>query len=166
MSSWLMLALAIIAVLGAYAAYLHWQLYRRNKVSMSAVDSAVSDGRVGIVAPTETGVQRVAIKRSMYLLADALLDDKLTHTEGCLRICAIAASLEDQALIRREYGVLFRVAEATAHIPILDAWQALSKADKQRFDRERQAIEAKYNDAVIEAAQRIKIQWTVYRRCQ
>lgn len=158
MSAWLILAaLAIIAALGAYAGYLHWQLYRRR--TNRAVETTGSGARVGKVDPAESGVQRVAIKRSLYLLADALLDDKLTHTEGCLRICAIAASLEDQEVIRREYGVLFRVAEATAHIPILDAWQALSKEDKQRFDRERKAIEAKYNDAVIEAAQRIKARY-------
>jgi len=163
MNSWLMVAaLVIIAALAGYAAYLHWLLYRRNKPAGSAVKAgAVSNAKVGVVDPAVPGVQRVAIKRSLYLLADALLDDKLTHTEGCLRICAIAASLEDQELIRREYGVLFRVAEATAHIPILDAWQALSREDKQRFDQERKVIEAKYSDAVIEAAQRIKAHYSL-----
>ncbi len=148
-------AVAVVAVLAAYAGYLHWRLYRLRK----GVDAPRQPGdgpRVGVVDLGVPAAQRLALRRSIHLLADAILADKLTHTEGCLRICAIAASLEEQAQFRVEYGVLFRVAEATAHIPILDAWQALSAEDKRRFDRERRAVEARYTEAVIEAAGRIK----------
>ena len=148
-------AVAVVVALAAYAGYLHWRLYRLRQ-SVDVPRQAVDGPRVGVVEPGATAAQRLALRRSIHLLADAILAEKLTHTEGCLRICAIAANLEEQGQFRVEYGVLFRVAEATAHIPILDAWQALSAEDKGRFDRERRAVEAKYTEAVIEAARRIK----------
>ncbi|MGD9660911.1 MAG: hypothetical protein AB7U63_06520 [Porticoccaceae bacterium] len=39
---------------------------------------------------------------------------------------------------------------------MLNDWQALSKEDKKRYTKERQAIEQKYNEAVLEAVARIK----------
>lgn len=148
-------AVAVVAALAAYAGYLHWRLYRLRK-QVDVPRQFPEGARVGVVEPGAPAAQRLSLKRSIHLLADAILEDKLTQTEGCLRICAIAASLDEQADFRVEYGVLFRVAEATAHIPILDAWQALPAADKQRLDRERRAVEAKYSEAVIDAARRIK----------
>lgn len=151
MNVWLVVAaVAVIVVLAAYAGYLHWQLYLRRRNG-----GTIPASPVGVVEPG-AGQQLASRTRSLYLLADAILDDKLSHTEGCLRICAIASGLEEQERFRMEYGVLFRVAEATAHIPILDAWKALSGEDKQRFDKERMAVETKYNEAVVEAAKRIK----------
>lgn len=161
MKIWLIAgAAAVIAILAAYAAYLHWLLYRRKRLTPSATARQPdSERRMGMPGPEVRGAQRVPIRRSLYLLADAMLDDRLSHTEGCLRICAIAANLEESDRFRVEYGVLFRVAESTAHIPILDAWQALSRDEKQRYDQERKGIETKYTDAVIDAARRIKEQF-------
>jgi hypothetical protein len=161
MKIWLVAgAVVIIVALAAYAAYLHWLLYRRKRlVAVATAPQLDSERRMGVAGPAIPGVQRVTIRRSLYLLADAILDDKLSHTEGCLRICAIAANLEDSERFRIEYGVLFRVAASTAHIPILDAWQALPREEKQRYDKEREGIEAKYTDAVIDAARRIKEQF-------
>lgn len=148
-------AVVIIVALAGYAAYLHWLLYRQRRRARQEPHPAPSaDSPVGIVEPGARST--VPLTRSLYLLADAILDDKLTHTEGCLRICAIASGLDDQARFRTEYGVLFTVAEATAHIPILDAWKALPTADKRRYDKERMAVELKYGEAVLEAARRLK----------
>ncbi|MAT52137.1 MAG: hypothetical protein CMK32_13245 [Porticoccaceae bacterium] len=144
---WILAAIAVVALLGGYALWLHYQLWqqRRRKTTPSE--------------PSDPGVreeQHLARVKSLYLLADALLEEKMTATEGCLRLCAIAAHLHDSEQFRREYGVLFRVAEATAHFPILDDWKALSPEAQRRYTRERQEIEARYMEAVVEAARRIK----------
>lgn len=156
MNFWLIVtAVTAIVVLASYAAYLHWQLHLQRRKQQKAVDRTAA--AVGVV---DAGAEHLATRRrSLYLLADAILDDKLSHTEGCLRICAIASGLEDQQRFQMEYGVLFRVAEATAHIPILGAWKALPGEDKKRFDTERKAVEDKYSEAVVEAAARIKEQY-------
>lgn len=143
------LAVLIVLVLAAYAGWLHYRLWLRAKQGKAAVS-------VGSRPPKEPDLHRVELKKSIFLLADAMLDDKMTITEGCLRICAMASHLEDRDSFALEYGVLFRVADSTAHIPILDEWKALSKEEKRRYDRERQGIEQKYNAAVVEAVERIR----------
>ncbi|MCK9503715.1 MAG: DUF2489 domain-containing protein [Porticoccaceae bacterium] len=150
----IVLAVVIIAVLAAYAAWLHYRLWQQKNSKRQSRNEVVQS-----FEPQSQGVQRVELRKSIYLLADATLDDKMTHTEACIRICSMATHLDDHENFRREYGVLFRVAEATAHMPILDDWQALSKEDKKRYTKERQAIEQKYNEAVLEAVARIKKQF-------
>ncbi len=160
----------IIFALGIYAGYLHWQLWRQrrqqkpkdsNPGASSGASSGNSDTEVSAAAmewhpPVNSRSQLVSRKKSIYLLSEAILDEKMTHTEGCIRICAIANCLDDSGQFRRDFSVLFDVAEATAHIPILQDWQALEKAEKKAFNDERRGIEGKYADAVIEAAQRIR----------
>ncbi len=146
---------AIIVALAAYAGWLHYRLWQRDK-KPHGQSNPVATFAPGQDAPGHSDSQRAGFRKSIYLLADALVTDKMTHTEGCLRICAVAMYLEDSDSFRREYGVLFRVAEATAHLPILDDWQALSKEDKKRITREREEIESRYQQAVLEAAERIR----------
>lgn len=160
MNTWLVAAaVAIILGLAAYAGYLHWLLHRQRQATTRREAARAEGPRVGVVDPGAPDQQRRSRTRGLYLLADAILDDKLTHTEGCLRICAIAAGLDEHERFRLEYGVLFRVAEATAHIPILDAWQALPGDERKRYNRERMAVEDKYAEAVVEAARRLKEQY-------
>lgn len=139
---------AIVLALGGYAGWLHYQLWRRKQRQASAP-------QVSTFEPQQFDPRRVELRKTLFVLADALLQEKMTHTEGCLRICAMANHLENNAIFRQEYGVLFVVAEATAHFPILDDWAALSKEEKRRITKEREAIESKYRDAVIEAVERI-----------
>jgi len=57
---------------------------------------------------------------------------------------------------RKEYSALFQLAEATAHIPILEAWKKLSKIKKKKFEKERADIETVYKEFVINAAEQLK----------
>ncbi|MFA5630398.1 MAG: DUF2489 domain-containing protein [Porticoccaceae bacterium] len=141
-------AVLIVLVLASYAAWLLYRLWKLGRATR----------RVTAASPSQAkGVSQVGAGKGIYLIADAMLDNKMTHTEACLRIAALAGGLENVETFRREYGVLFRVAEATGHIPILDEWRALSHEEKARYDRERKDIEQKYADAVVDAAQRIKV---------
>lgn len=159
MTLWIALALLIIVVLGGYAGYLHWllrQQKRRRTQPGSTADSATP--AVHIFEPPAPQ-RTVVAEKAVYLLAEALLDDKLTHTEGCIRIAAMAAGLPDYQGFQREYAVFFQVAEATAHLPILDAWRALGPQEQKSLERERLDIEERYRPAVVAAAQQLKTQW-------
>ena len=149
-TSLIALAIAIVLGLASYAAWLYYRLWQLKKRQQSAA------AQVGNFDPQARTAKQLELRKTLYILADALLDEKMTHTEGCLRICAMANNLVEIDSFRQEYGVLFRVAEATAHFPILDEWQALSKEEKQRVTRERKEIEGKYREAVIEAVQRVR----------
>lgn len=164
MNPWIITALLIIAALAAYAGYLHWLLRRKRRdaarfESQAPNGEPASSGAVGTFDPQPHQQRTVMAEKAVYLLAEALLDDKLTHTEGCIRISSMAAGLPDYERFQVEYGVFFQVAEATAHIPILDAWRALSLKEQKAFDRERQAIEDQYSAAVVEAAHQLRERW-------
>lgn len=163
MNLWMIIALLLIAALAAYAGYLHWLLWQKKRreahpTGPASISGGTPSDSAALVEP-QPQQRLVVAEKAIYLLAEGLLDDKLTHTEGCIRIVSMSAGLPDYQQFQVEYGVFFKVAEATAHIPILDSWRALSIAEKTAFDRERQVIEERYETAVKEAAQRLRERW-------
>ncbi len=151
-------AVVVIGALAAYAGWLHYRLWRLRQRQQEAADSVV--GAFDPAGQSSSGSgSPVGADKSIYLLAEAMLDDKMTHTEACIRICATASQLENFDQFRQEFGVLYRVVEDTAHIPILDDWQALEREEQRRYDKERRAVEAKYGDAIEDAARRLREQF-------
>ncbi|GIX30554.1 MAG: hypothetical protein KatS3mg124_1026 [Porticoccaceae bacterium] len=123
-------------------------------------------GVVGAEAPAAAGRgELVEPRKALYLLAEALLAERMTLTEGCLRICAVAGQLPDAERFRAQYEAFYLVAAATAHLPILDAWRALPPAEQRRLTRERLAVEARHREAVEAAARRLRdaLRREVYR---
>ncbi len=96
------------------------------------------------------------LNNSIQVLAQGLIDDQLSLTEGAIRISVLMDNLKINDGHREEFSVFFQLAEATAHIPILGAWKKLSKKEKSRFEKEKMATEEKYREFVIDAAKRIK----------
>jgi hypothetical protein len=96
------------------------------------------------------------LNKSVQVLAQGLIDDQLTLTEGAIRISVLLDNLKIDDEVRNDYSAIFKLAEATAHIPILDAWGKLSKNEKKQFDKARLGIEDQYKDFVVDAARRLK----------
>lgn len=96
------------------------------------------------------------LNNSIQVLAQGIIDDQLTLTEGAIRISVLLDNLEINDKHREEYSAFFQLAEATSHIPILKAWKQLPKAEKRRFEKERESTEDKYKDFVVDAAKRIR----------
>lgn len=96
------------------------------------------------------------LNNSIQVLAQGIIDDQLTLTEGAIRISVLLDNLEINEKHREEYSAFFQLAEATSHIPILKAWKKLPKAEKRRFEKERESTEDKYKDFVVDAAKRIR----------
>ena len=142
---WLIAGGVIILILASYALYLCWQLWKQNQRQKNAPTHIPNPARLN---------ER---RKSIFALANAIEEEALTLTEGCLRITAVASQIGDMTTFNREVGVISRGAEETAHIPILDAWKQLSKAEQRTFDKQRQAIESKYREAVLEAVERLKV---------
>ena len=93
--------------------------------------------------------------RSIEILAQALLTDQVTLTEACIRINVLSNALTLNEPQNQIISIFTQLSEATAHIPILDAWKKLSTKEKMKFDDERLAIEANYKDFVLDAAKKI-----------
>lgn len=139
------LALVILIGLGGYALYLYLQL-RKLKNTQNAREKALA---------AEQEDRKVHYRKSIHVIASAIVADQVTLTEGAIRISMMAAQLELPEHEREHYQVFFQLTEATAHIPILDEWQKLSTRDKLRYDREREEIETKYREFAVSAASRV-----------
>jgi hypothetical protein len=96
------------------------------------------------------------LNTSVQVLAQGLVDDQLSLTEGAIRISVLLDNLKINEAARSDYSAIFQLAEATSHIPILDAWGRLSKKEKKQFEKVRSDIEDQYKDFVVDAARRLK----------
>ncbi|ARN72924.1 DUF2489 domain-containing protein [Oceanicoccus sagamiensis] len=135
-------AALIILPLATYAGYLLYQLSINQQREREQADQ---------LAEKEQAGQQQA-RQSIQIMLRALAAKQMSMTEAAIRIVAIGRRLPDdeQAL---HYQSFRHLAEATAHIPILDGWKALPIEDQQRFDREREQLEAKHANAIDLATQ-------------
>jgi len=99
--------------------------------------------------------KRDSRNKSIQILAKSLGEDQLSKTEAAIRIGTLLEFLGIDDVVRNEYSAFFQLAEATAHIPILEKWKVLPAVEKLRYDNEREALEEKYGDFVVDAAKRI-----------
>lgn len=135
----------IIAALAGYAIYLQRQLHQRKLAREEQARQLAAD----------LEERREHYRKSIQVLAAALEADQVTLTEGAIRISMLASQLDLEDAERERYQVFFQLTQATSHIPILEDWKALSTRDKLRFDRERQEIEDKYREFVVDAARQL-----------
>ena len=96
------------------------------------------------------------LNRSVQVLAQGLVAEQLSLTEGAIRISVLLDNLKINDGERNDYSALFQLAEATSHIPILGAWNKLPKKEKKRFEKIRTGLEDQYKDFVVDAARRLK----------
>ncbi len=140
---WGSVGISILVILGAYA----WQLHGRVK--------ALEEKQQGEVEETARRRQQQIddATQGIRVLAGAMVREELTLTEGCMRIAYLLAQVDESAQDKDQYSVFFQLASATSHIPVLDAWKALSPQQKNAYTRERIDIEAAFETFVVEATQ-------------
>ncbi len=145
MTIWLVLGGLIIAVLAGVAIYLHWKLHQLNKkqAELKAAQDAKAKEKLDY------------INNSIQILAKGMIDDQLTLTEGSIRISMLLSYLSEAEAHKKEFIAFYQVADKTAHIPILEEWKKLPAKQRLQFDKERQVVEAEYEDFVVDAAKRI-----------
>ncbi len=138
-------AIAVIAILVAVAAYYHVRLYNKNvKLSENEAElrKTLADNRQKNI-------------NSVEIIARAVLDDQVTLTEASIRINALIQAIRLEEDKAKELSVFRQLAEATAHIPILEKWKALSRKEKRDYEKERESIEDNFRDFVVAASEKI-----------
>lgn len=89
------------------------------------------------------------LQDSIRLVASAILhDEKMTLTEGCIRLKVLLENFRPQLLLQEAYAVITEVHDKTSHIPIKEEWQALPKKLKRSYEQEMRALEAEHQQAV------------------
>jgi hypothetical protein len=89
---------------------------------------------------------------SIRVIAQALLQNDLSSTEAAMRIGFLAQQLTEDFKQDKSIKVFQDLAMEASHLPILDAWKALPKDEKNRLEKERLSIESQYAEQVQLAA--------------
>lgn len=98
--------------------------------------------------------QRDYLINSIHVIAGAMVnDEKMTLTEGSIRISVLLDSLAPQLKQDPEISVISTVYEKTKHIPFLKAWKELDKQDKWRYLQEMKRVESEHESDLLKAAQ-------------
>ncbi len=89
------------------------------------------------------------LQESIRLVAGAILhDEKMTLTEGCIRLKVLLENFRPQLLQQQAYAVITEVHDKTSHIPIKEEWQALPKKLKRSYEQEMRELEEQHLAAV------------------
>jgi len=94
---------------------------------------------------------------SIGVIARAMVDKQCESTEGCIRLKQLLDQVESDLLRRDEYQVIALIYSETEHMPIKEQWQQLDKKAKQKFIKQRLALEVKHGEdihAAVSALQR------------
>ncbi len=98
------------------------------------------------------------LQESIQLVAGAILhDEKMTLTEGCIRLKVLLENYRPQLLQQEAYAVISEVHDKTSHIPIKDEWQALPKKLKRSYEQEMRALETEHQAAVEVIARELSV---------
>lgn len=145
----LVVAVLIVAILGAIAGRLVYRVYRLQK---SNAEKLRQQQLANELAMKE---QRERTNKSIQIIALAVQQDELSLTEACMRIAGLLDNLDVDEAIKQEFSAFYQLRDLTQHIPILAEWQKLERKAQNDFDVERLRHEATYNDFVMDAAKRI-----------
>ncbi len=103
----------------------------------------------------ELNQQRNHRNRSIQIIAQGIMTEQLSLTEGAIRIRVLMDGLNVDAAVQEEFNAFYQLSDATSHIPILEEWKKLKLKQRLAFDNERVQLERDHKEFVEDAAQRI-----------
>lgn len=140
---WVSLAVCVLLSLSGYAAYLFYQIKRRKTAQEAGVAELLERRQKS----------QVYARDSIVILLRGLLQDQVTLTEVAIRVTGLVQVFDDAE--RSKYAVFERLANEASHIPINEAWKALSKKQKRVYEKEREGLEAQYMSDVRVLAEQL-----------
>ncbi len=145
-----LIALGLLAII-ILSAVIQRQLNRARALKAEQVERETA-----AVAALEERHQY--LQESIQLVAGAILhDEKMTLTEGCIRLKVLLENYRPQLLQQEAYAVISEVHDKTSHIPIKDEWQALPKKLKRSYEQEMRALETEHQAAVEVIARELSV---------
>jgi len=101
----------------------------------------------------EAHKHRSYLLESSKAIANAILnDDKITLTEGCIRLKVMLDNINPQLHQHPQYGVFEEVYNRTSHIPFLAGWRELDRKQQRAFEREMRVVESECESRIHQAA--------------
>ncbi|MFP5429845.1 MAG: DUF2489 domain-containing protein [Gammaproteobacteria bacterium] len=135
------IGVAIVLGLAAYAIHL-WVRLAGQSVTPPAAPSACQTG----------GRDRDhALIESIQIIATAMRTGDCNLSEGCIRLRYLLDHLDPGQRLRPRLEAVYAHYEAIAHMPVREARKALKLSERNRLDREREALEIQNRDAILDA---------------
>lgn len=141
-NDWLVIGCLLVVVLAGYAVFLSMQLRRQNH-RQRELDHQLNEQRASSDSEARQSVQ---------IIARALLQKDLSDTEAAMRIAFLSQKIIATQDELDAFKVFQQLAEATAHIPILEDWVLLERSEQRRLTAERKKIEADYREFIAVGA--------------
>lgn len=136
----LAVAIAFLVPLAGYALHLHLEAKRQLVQARETHEK-------------ETKQARSNILENLEILARALEDEQMNLTEGCLRIRVLLDLLDEGGHVLREDLVVFdQVHQKAKHLATHQAREDLPKAEKEKQDQERRALEEQFEAQIKQGA--------------
>ncbi|WP_028239887.1 DUF2489 domain-containing protein [Stutzerimonas azotifigens] len=123
----LVLAVAIIAALGAYALYL-WRRVWHNERELARARAE----------------RQAALAEDLRILASSLLDEQLPLIEGAIRIKVLIDNYDATLGQDPRCEVFQQLYQATEHVPTHAAWTALERTERRRHEANFSALELQH----------------------
>ncbi len=140
------LILVGIAIIIALAALIYKQLRHARELREQQEASLARHAE-------EAAKNRAYLLESSKAIANAILnDDKITLTEGCIRLKVMIDNLNPQLHQHPHYSVFEEVYNRTSHIPILTDWRELERKQQRAFEKEMRQVEQECESRINEAA--------------
>ncbi len=138
-------ALIVIACLLAIAGFLHFRLHQQRQIT-KARDLQVAEA---------ARIKRQQINESVQILCRALLARQVEYAEASVRISGLLDTLGVSEQEREDFVAFDKMAAAIKHVPMLGAWNALPKEERQRYRQQIDAKERELGDFLDDAARRL-----------
>ena len=90
------------------------------------------------------------IYESLNVIARAVLDDQCPVTEGCIRMAVLLDNLSLDCETKNRFATVFKIYNATRHIPTHGSWKSLERKQRQVYKQEMWALEREHNDELRE----------------
>ncbi len=138
------LGVAIIIALSIWASRLLYQLKQQQRHQRD------ND------RPTQAKNQA---RTSIVVLAKGALSDQVDITEAAIRIATLLDYLAIDDVARARFTHVYQLSAATAHIPRLEQWQQLSKAQRRDYRREKEQLEQQHSDPLRSNLEQLVVQY-------
>lgn len=138
----LLFGLLLIIGLSVYALVLKRRVKQLEQVRSEQAEHLAQESRA----------QRDRTNKSIQIIASSVPEEKMSLTEAAMRLSVLLQSLDISVAEQEEFSAIFKLADATAHIPILEEWKKLPTKQKLALDQQRVAIEQEYREFIVENA--------------
>ncbi len=138
--------LVLIASLSTYI----WKQLRFQRAHQLRLDDIEQQAR------EKTQQRRDYLIESIRLISHAMEhDEKLTLTEGAIRLKVLVEHLAPHLLTQEPYAILVLMFEQTQHIPLKEQFKALDRKAQRKYLAEMHKLEQQHQVALLDTARQL-----------